>query len=78
MITIVKAPHKVIGVWKISNAIRVKLLKIEYGINDTALIQYDNNEDAETCVIDYDKTEDACFIPVGENKLYFDDCIRFD
>jgi hypothetical protein len=66
--------RKIIGVWTITNNAALKLLSIEFGIEDEARLQF-NDRCPFVKPIKYDEEGDA-YIEFNGWKFYFHECLR--
>lgn len=63
-----------IGYWVIGYDAILKVLEVNYGINDSLKVQY-NNEKPLHAILLWDE-EAKPFIEVFEERFYLDDCLR--
>lgn len=61
-----------IGSWTVSNNTALKVLDIEHGIEDKAIVQYENDKPRKVKI--YYGNRD--YIRVYGQRFYFDECIR--
>lgn len=61
------------GVWGVYNRHTLKLLDIEYNIENVALVQL-NSETPERILVEYDENSEP-YIEYNDSKFYFKDCM---
>lgn len=69
--------NEAVAYWPIVGELALLLIRIDYDVNDMAVVRWSNETEDQAFPIQWDQDEDArSFIQVDEGTYYFDECLR--